>query len=189
MKQPPQEDLIGYVLGALDADQQDALQKLIDENPQLEEQLLDIKSSLLPLELLDEQSGIRPGLARRTCEMVASSGDQWTEVEHDYREPLLSSSTWSARDFLFAAASIAILAGILIPVLDQTKYQSQIVKCRGNLMSIGKSLASYDDAHGHLPMVRPGAPAEFIGLRNSKVVRRKISGKRQSSSLRSCPQK
>ena len=40
VKQPFQEDLLGYVLGALDADQQEAVQKLIDENPQLEDCLL-----------------------------------------------------------------------------------------------------------------------------------------------------
>lgn len=163
MKQPSQEDLLGYVLGALDADQQCAVQKLIDEDPQLEEQMLDIKSSLTPLEMLDEPSGTRPGLARRTCEMVSSLRNEMTEDEIEYREPLLSGSSWSARDFLFAAASIAILAAILIPVLDQSKYQSQISKCRGNLVSIGQSLASYDDAHGHLPLITPGTATAFTG--------------------------
>lgn len=163
VKQPTQEDLLGYVLGALDADQQHAVQKLIDEDPQLEEQMLDIKSSLIPLEMLDEASGTRPGLARRTCEMVSSLRNDLVEEEAQYREPLLSGSSWPARDFLVAAASIAILASILIPVLDQSKYQSQIIGCRNNLVSIGRSLASYDDAHGHLPMITPGSATAFMG--------------------------
>ena len=70
MKQPSQEELLGYVLGALDAQEQRNVQQLIDQNPELEEQLLEIKNSLLPLDCLDT-SGPRPGLARRTCEMVA----------------------------------------------------------------------------------------------------------------------
>lgn len=148
--------MLGYVLGALDADQQKALQKLIDQDPQIEERMLDIRASMMPLELLDEPCGIRPGLARRTCEMVANYQNEIAEEESEYREPLLSGSSWSANDFLFAAASIAILAAMLIPVLDQSRYQSQIVKCQGNLISLGNSLASYEEAHGQLPPISPG---------------------------------
>ena len=174
MKLPPQEDLIGYVLGALDADQQAAVQKLIDENPRLEEELLDLKASLTPLELLDEPTGSRPGLARRTCEMVAGFHNEMLE-DNAGREPLVAGSSWSARDFLFAAASIAILAGLLIPVLDQSKYQAQITKCRGNLISIGKSLASYHEAHGQLPPISPDSQTAFSGyivpvLRDTKFL-------------------
>ena len=71
MKTPSQEDLLGYVLGALDAQEQRDLQKLIDQTPEIEEQLLEIKAALLPLDSL-ETSGPRPGLARRTCEAVAN---------------------------------------------------------------------------------------------------------------------
>lgn len=70
MKNPSQEDLLGYVLGALDAQEHRDVQQLIDENPEIEEQLLQIKNALLPLDCL-ETSGPRPGLARRTCEAVA----------------------------------------------------------------------------------------------------------------------
>ncbi len=71
MKTPSQEELLGYVLGALDAQEQRDVQQLIDENPEIEEQLLQIKNSLQPLDCL-QSSGPRPGLARRTCESVAS---------------------------------------------------------------------------------------------------------------------
>ena len=71
MKHPSQEDLLGYVLGALDAQEHRELQQTIDQNPQIEEELLRIKSSLMPLDELDT-AGPRAGLARRTCEAVAS---------------------------------------------------------------------------------------------------------------------
>lgn len=71
MKHPSQEDLLGYVLGALDAQEQRELQQTIDQNPEIEEQLLKIKSSLSPLDALDT-SGPKVGLARRTCEAVAN---------------------------------------------------------------------------------------------------------------------
>lgn len=71
MKNPSQEDLLGYVLGALDAPEQRQLEQYIDHHPEIEEELLDIKASLVPLDLLDVK-GHRPGLARRTCELVAN---------------------------------------------------------------------------------------------------------------------
>lgn len=71
MKTPSQEDLLGYVLGALDAQEQRNVQQSIDDHPEIEEELLRIKNSLIPLDCL-EVSGPRPGLARRTCESVAS---------------------------------------------------------------------------------------------------------------------
>jgi prepilin-type processing-associated H-X9-DG protein len=68
---PSQEDLLGYVLGALDAQEQRDLQQQIDNDPSIEETLLDLKAALVPLDCLDSQ-GSRPGLARRTCEAVAT---------------------------------------------------------------------------------------------------------------------
>ena len=71
MKNPSQEDLLGYVLGALDAQEQAAVQQYIDQHPSVEEELLHIKNSLLPLECVSEPSGPPIGLARRTCEFVS----------------------------------------------------------------------------------------------------------------------
>ena len=72
VKNPSKEDLLGYALGALDANQQLLVQQSIDQDANIEEQLIEIKASLAPLELLEGGSGARPGLARRTCEMLAT---------------------------------------------------------------------------------------------------------------------
>lgn len=73
MKEFPENDLLGYVVGALDAQERREVQKALDADPQLDEQLLEIKRILVPLEYLD-CNGSRPGLARRTCELVANIG-------------------------------------------------------------------------------------------------------------------
>ena len=73
MKHPSQEDLLGYVLGAMDAQEERDLQEQIDANPEIEEQLLELRNSMKPLESLSfGEPGHRPGLARRTCELVAN---------------------------------------------------------------------------------------------------------------------
>lgn len=80
MNQPSQEDLLGYVLGALDAQEHEQVQRSIDNDPDLEDQLLEIKNSLLPLEWIDHQEGPPVGLARRTCEWVAQCEHAWRDV-------------------------------------------------------------------------------------------------------------
>ena len=73
MNHPSQEDLLGYVLGALDAQEERELQQQIDACPEIEEQLLEIRHAMSPMESLSfGESGSRPGLARRTCELVAN---------------------------------------------------------------------------------------------------------------------
>ena len=71
MNPSSQDDLLGYLLGALDAQEQRDLQQKIDNDPALEETLLDLKAAIGPLDCLDTK-GYRPGLARRTCEAVAN---------------------------------------------------------------------------------------------------------------------
>jgi len=81
VKSPSQEDLLGYLLGALDAREQEQVQQLIDQQPRLEEKLLAIKAALAPLEQLDEPQGPPPGLARRCCQFVAMTSREMARAE------------------------------------------------------------------------------------------------------------
>ncbi len=104
MKHPSQEDLLGYVLGALDAQEQRDVQQLIDADPELEEKLLEIRSSLGPLDFLDGANGPRPGLARRTSEMVANVQKQLDPDE------LTAAGAHPITDGLIAKATLQKLA-------------------------------------------------------------------------------
>jgi len=66
-----QEELLGYVLGALDATEERDIQQKIEQDPSLQDQVERIRERLLPLEALETPTGMRPGMARRTCEWVA----------------------------------------------------------------------------------------------------------------------
>lgn len=181
MNDPSQEDLLGYVLGALDADQQHDLQQQIDNDPQLDEKLLEIKTQLTPLELLDESSGSRPGLARRTCEMVASStSSRAFDVEESpavqpqtsssmfgggVRELLQRNSSWSISDVLVVAASLAIMASLLFPALSYRKHQAQVANCSNNLRSVGFALATFSEMHdGKFVDIPSEGPLSFVGV-------------------------
>ena len=173
MKHPSQEDLLGYVLGALDAQEHRDLQLTIDQNPEIEEELLRIKSSLMPLDELDT-AGPRAGLARRTCEAVANwektklhsdsapvspadlsalglapeTHSTLTEAESPKIRPaiserLLHPTTWSVPDVLVGMALLAICAGILFPTISYARNNSRIMACQNNLRQIGVAMMDY----------------------------------------------
>lgn len=66
-----QEELLGYVLGALDATEERNIQQKIEQDSELQNLVEQIRERLLPLEALETPTGMRPGMARRTCEWVA----------------------------------------------------------------------------------------------------------------------
>ena len=168
MKNPSKEDLLGFALGALDADQQQEVQQSIDQDPHIEERLIDIKASLVPLELLDSGSGSQPGLARRTCEMLAvvqknealQSSIDSTDETLATKTPQTSGkvmrsenshnslrSSWSLNDLLVTGACAAILAGLLFPAISYTRFYSNRAGCQENMISLGTALQSYSDIH------------------------------------------
>ena len=210
MKHPSQEDLLGFVLGALDAAEHQQIQQLITDNPELESRLLEIKSALLPLDYVDGESddsgdrARRAGLARRTCEMVsayqkqadlerdqqldlakesalldqaeaqslsaaamtapanahalnssaesnASDNDQDSKSSSPFSMARLSRasrpSSWSLTDFIVGIAACAVLAGILLPAISYSQYNSRLVACQNNLGTLGTAFFEYSDMH------------------------------------------
>ena len=79
-----QEELLGYVLGALDATEERNIQQKIESDPSLQEEVQKLQASISPLNHLDNPSGSRPGLARRTCEWVATATKNPDAIESHY---------------------------------------------------------------------------------------------------------
>ncbi len=179
VKNLPPDDLLGYVLGALDADQQNALQNKLDDEPRLEERLLDIKASLIPLELLSDPGGGRPGLARRTCELVATIQNESDETatstqrSRNWLSPafsLASPGSWSVRDFAMTTLALAVLLGVLLPVVAYSRHQARLVHCQDNLRSLGAALASYSESNeGRYIDIPDSGPLAFAGLFGPKL--------------------
>ena len=160
MKQPSQEDMLGFVLGALDATEQQQIQEQIDNDPALEETLVEIKNSLLPLEAIDSPAGPPPGLARRTCETVANSQSQ-PEFESTRSTSMATTDSafagrggWSMTDFLVTCGVLLVFAAILLPALAMFRYNSRLTACQSNLSNLGMAFLSFSEMHeGHFPSI------------------------------------
>lgn len=63
-------------------------------------------------------------------------------------------------ELLVVIAIIAILAGMLIPVLGRAKDKGKSAKCQSNLRQLGMAAMMYDEDHQVYPI---GWPADFSG--------------------------
>jgi hypothetical protein len=164
--QPQKCDLLGYLLGALDANEQQQIDRELEKNPHLEAELMRLKETLRPVEDLrsyeDKKISLdsRRNLGERTCHLVASvplekrlasnfeTADRKGSVEQripvDFG-PIRSS--WSISDFIALAVCLAVISAIVVPAISFSRYESRLTACKDNLTRIGSALADYQSAH------------------------------------------
>ena len=157
--QPTREDLLGYMLGALDAPESQAIEQLIQENPEVQSELESIESMMAPLEHMDTTVDACPGLARRTVEYVAGK-ERCQEPAMAYSPQALPASSagmtpsvetasgggWSMTDMLVGAIAIAVLAAVAIPTISYARFNSRLTACQNNLRQVGNALFVYQDS-------------------------------------------
>ena len=92
---PSAEDLLGYLLGALDPDEHRRVDRAVAERPELQAELVLIRERLQPLARLEEVRALSAtaedrfpsGLARRACEWVARHSRTGNAPEQELRVP------------------------------------------------------------------------------------------------------
>jgi hypothetical protein len=68
---PTREDLLGFILGALDTSEHQQVADCLDRHPELRLEIEQIQAALAPLETCRDSGDYPAGLARRTCEVIA----------------------------------------------------------------------------------------------------------------------
>ena len=175
MNRASEEDLLGYTLGALEPDDYDRVDALVCENENLRVQIEQLRRRLAPLDELAPPSKPRAGLARRTCECIATvpleplathersaAGSQGTTPRKnadrhwftERKEYVPGTGNRSVRDFAIVAVVLMLLAGITLPAIQTSRYYARLASCQNNLKTIGLSLLDYANLHGgqHLPI-------------------------------------
>lgn len=67
------EDLLGFLIGALDEEELERLSRALDGDAELQSQVALLRQALLPLELCNERIETPAGLAARTWVVVRES--------------------------------------------------------------------------------------------------------------------
>ncbi len=172
------EQLIGYLLGALEDEEQQALQEQLKHDQTLQRNLAEIQKILSSLRARKVEFRPPLGLTRRTCQWVTeqtrpkarprtlSPGRQPVfAAARAAAGPAVASSSWGWLD-LVVAASILVAGFLLVfPAIESSRSQARITACQDNLRQVGMALADYSDRNGgYFPYVPPKGPLAAAGV-------------------------
>lgn len=156
------EQLIGYLLDALDPDERRNFEERLLEDAALRDELERVRGCL---ELLEEDAGgFEPpaGLAERTCRNVSlQSAPTPASVPPD-------ESRWSLREWITGVSVLAASLFVLFPAISESRFKAGVNECQDKLRGLGFALAQFaeNDAErpGCFPYVPPEGNLSFAGL-------------------------
>jgi len=166
-----QAQLLGYLLGALEESEQDSVENELDQNPKLMRDLALVRESLQPLWLAQPDCDPPPGLAERTCRLIASQPAPWAdsspapaekpaEPAAPRLEPLPAAQLGGGRshaswlDVSVAVAIVAATSLLVFPAVQNSRFNSRLFTCRDHLRQIGLALTQYSESQkGYFPPV------------------------------------
>lgn len=200
------EDLLGYLLGALEPEEMQRVSAWLRNNPEAQAELAAIERSLKPLEegfeavdppsqdLLERTlSGIPKGLPPQSASEEAM---QASSVESERaskfagvdlaRDVESRSGQWSWMDSVGSLISVAVLLALLLPMIAEGRFESRKVVCQNQLGEIGNALMQFAnrDFQGRLPHVAASGPEAFAGV---YAMRLADAGLLPDSGKRWCP--
>jgi prepilin-type processing-associated H-X9-DG protein len=164
-----EENLVGYLLKALDTDTQKEVEASLRQSPELRSRLDLLERSLAPLADDREMPEPRPGLVLSTLARIAEF--QCRKLPDAPPPPRSQSGPgirpWPRRaDVMVAALLLIVLGGIGSSFLMRLwhDYRGR-AECRNNLFVIWRGLQSYCDVHeGNFPLVEKGGPHGVAGI-------------------------
>jgi len=151
------EDLVGYLLGALDRDAANEVEEQLSANAALRGELDRIGMAMRPL-AFDADVDPPGGLADRTIRRV-----MWLRQPEPWAAP--PSTSWRLTDLAIAASILLVISVIILPAINESRQQRQIVECSNNLRTLGVALGSYAEKFsGYLPFYSTSGPYGVAGI-------------------------
>jgi hypothetical protein len=167
-----EENLVGYVLNALEPELQRDLEIYLREHPDAQQQVEAIRQALEPLKADAEHPEPPPGLRIRTLARIAEYRCQ--ELPHRRpaviappppRAAVLSMSWWRRADVLVAASLLLLMIPLGFSGIAYLHHRSAITLCQDNLRRMFLVLSGYSDMHnGEMPKVAGTPPFNFAGV-------------------------
>jgi hypothetical protein len=163
-----EENLVGYLLKALDLDTQREVEGYLRGNPEAQRRLELLRQALEPLAADREEIAPPSGLRIRTLARVAEYRCRDLPPAPSpppMRTTVPGPSWWRRVDVLVAASLLFICVGLLLPWLAHAHHVRDIVACKANLSLLHKALIAYSDQHNQeLPRVEEMPPQNFAGV-------------------------
>jgi anti-sigma factor RsiW len=163
-----EEELLGYLLGALDDAEQEAIERRLKADEQLRAHLARACRNLQPLYHCDDEFEPPPGLADRTCRLITQQV-QRSRVDAAHRRAAGAASLerragspprWWRRlqrpNLLFAALVLLATGIFVISGFPRAPFAEQPPVGQGNLSSVGVAVA--DSLPATVERRAPSAP-------------------------------
>jgi hypothetical protein len=163
-----EENLVGYLLNALDPEEQREVERAIQNDPETRRRLELLERALQPLSADADNPPPPVDLRFRVLARVAED-----RLEHPLlrlKAPPIGSErggrSWWRRADVLAAAILMLVVGPLVPsAVSYAKSRFQIGQCQNNLRAFHTSLMAYTDLHdGRLPRVDKEPPRNLAGV-------------------------
>ncbi|HEY4308292.1 MAG TPA: hypothetical protein VGN12_02470 [Pirellulales bacterium] len=146
------EQLLGYLLGALEPSEQASVEASLAVDPELRRELEKLRSSLRALddaaEADDEDFTPPPGLGARTFQFVRAHAAWNTRGQ-----AASNTGAWKAPDYLIAAGIFFVASMLVFPAIQNGRAGARLTACQDKLRLLGMAMTQYAQIHGHLPFI------------------------------------
>jgi prepilin-type processing-associated H-X9-DG protein len=162
----PTENLLGYLLNALDEKNQREVEAYLADNTEAQGRLAALRGALEPLAADREDPAPPPDLIYRTLGRVA----EHASLRELPRAPLPSPvqiqyrPVWRRTELLVAASILVVALGFASSALAHLRDWSACAECKNNLRVFFGALQAYHEEHRQFPDVKAEAPRDAAGM-------------------------
>ena len=179
MTEPTRNQLLGYLLGALEEDEQTLVEQELQGNARLRRELALLSKALAPLDATWHDYPPPPNLAADTCRFVetqllrpaTTSPDPEHEAAaigrmHAVTAPCGCGDTCRLQDMAMVAGILLAASLLILPAIHSGRVQSRLLACQDNLRQIGLGLTQYSEQNqGYFPKPpTDGSTAVALGV-------------------------
>ncbi|TWU56109.1 anti-sigma factor family protein [Rubripirellula reticaptiva] len=198
------EDLLGYLLGALEPHEMRRVDQWLRDDPEARRQLADVERLLKPLEEAPPVELPPPDLIARTMASLPSlppvdstgrSDRSGSSSPADAAPVLVSMQAnldssdhrgWTWLDWVASASAAAVLLALLLPSIAEGRFEARKVACQDQLRQLGTAITHFvtRNEQSRLPAVSSSGPEAFAGV---YAVRLRDAGLLDDEQIRWCP--
>lgn len=147
------ENLVGYLLNALEPDEHRQVERYLEERPEARRHLELLRHALQPLALDRDLVEPPADLASRTVARARGQAAPQILPSFPSRRGVAPPRSWWRRADVLVAASLLLLLGLLLPPgLSYLHSRQHVVRCQNNLRVFYTALQNYSK-NGEFPNV------------------------------------